>query len=107
MISGGRDLTTPPAVAQRIAALIPNSVLVDLPTAGHSILDTRERSALEIVKAVYAGRANELPTRAAELDAAPSELGMRLLTWAIGAAAVAESAVPAAVPRAVRRVTAS
>jgi pimeloyl-ACP methyl ester carboxylesterase len=107
VISGGRDLTTPPAVAQRIAALIPDSVLVDLPTAGHSILDTRERSALEIVKAVYAGRANELPMRSAELDAAPSELGMRLLTWAIGAAAVAESAVPAAVPRAVRRVTAS
>ena len=107
VISGGRDLTTPPAVAQRVAALIPDSVLVDLPTAGHSVLDTRERSALEIVKAVYAGRANELPMRSAELDAAPSELGMRLLTWAIGAAAVAESAVPAAVPRAVRRVTAS
>jgi pimeloyl-ACP methyl ester carboxylesterase len=107
VISGGRDLTTPPAVARRIAALIPDAVLVGLPTAGHSILDTRERSALEIVKAVYAGEANELPRRSAELDAVPSELGMRLLTWAIGAAAVAESAVPAAVPRAVRRVTAS
>jgi pimeloyl-ACP methyl ester carboxylesterase len=107
VISGGRDLTTPPAVAQRIVSLIPDSVLVDLPTAGHSILDTRERSALEIVKAVYAGRISELPSRSAELDAAPSELGMRLLTWAIGAAAVAESAVPAAVPQLVRRVTTS
>jgi len=107
VISGGRDLTTPPAVAHRIASLIPESVLVELPTAGHSALDTRERSALEIVKAVYAGRANELPSRSAELDATPSELGMRVLTWAIGAAAVAESAVPAAVPRVVRRVTAS
>lgn len=107
VISGGRDLTTPPAVARRIASLIPDSVLVSLPTAGHSILDTRERSAVEIVKAVYAGRIDELPSRSAELDATPSELGMRLLTWAIGAAAVAESAVPAAVPQLVRRVTAS
>lgn len=107
VISGSRDLTTPPAVSRRIASLIPDAVLVDLPTAGHSALDTRERSALEIVKAVYAGRVAELPSRSAELDAAPSELGMRVLTWAIGAATVAEAAVPAAVPRAVRRVTAS
>ena len=56
VISGGRDLTTPPAVARRIAALIPDSVLVELPTAGHSVIDTRERAALEIVKAVYAGQ---------------------------------------------------
>jgi proline iminopeptidase len=107
VISGGRDLTTPRAVAERIVSLIPGSVLVELATAGHSILDTRERSALEVVKALYAGRLAELPSRSAELDAEPSELGMRLLTWAIGAAAVAESAVPAAVPRVVRRVTAS
>jgi pimeloyl-ACP methyl ester carboxylesterase len=107
VISGGRDLTTPPAVARRIVSLLPNSVLVDLSTAGHSALDTRERSALEIVKAVYAGEINELPSRSAELDATPSELGMRVLTWAIGAAAVAESAVPAVVPRVVRQVTSS
>ena len=52
VISGGRDLTTPPAVAHRIASLVPDAVLVELPTAGHSVLDTRERAALEIVKAV-------------------------------------------------------
>jgi proline iminopeptidase len=32
---------------------------------------------------------------------------VRLLVWAIGAAAVAESAVPSAVPRMVRHVTTS
>lgn len=105
VIAGGRDLTTPLAVARRIADLIPDSVLVVLPTAGHSVIDTRERPALEIVKAVYAGTMHELPGRAAELDAAPSPLPFRLLVWGIGAAAVAESAIPAVLPRAVRHVT--
>ena len=36
VISGGRDLITPPAVARRIASLIPGAVLVNLATAGHS-----------------------------------------------------------------------
>jgi pimeloyl-ACP methyl ester carboxylesterase len=105
VISGGRDLTTPPTVARRIADLIPDSILVELPTAGHSVIDTRERPALEIAKAVYAGTAHELPNRAAQLDAEPSPLPFRMLVWGIGAAAVAESAVPSVLPRAVRYVT--
>jgi proline iminopeptidase len=107
VISGGRDLTTPRAVACRIAELIPDSVLVDLPTTGHSIIDVKERSALDIVKAVYAGEASELPSRSAELDSAPNLLSVRLLVRAIAAASVAESAVPSVVPRAVRHVTTS
>lgn len=93
VIAGGRDLTTPITVARRIAALIPDSVLVELPTSGHSVIDTRERPALEIAKAVYAGTVHELPSRAAELDAAPSPLPFRLLVWGIGVAVVVESAV--------------
>ena len=104
VISGGRDLITPPAVASRIAELIPDSVLVELPTAGHSLIDTRERAALDIVAAIYDGVAAELPRRAAQLGSTPALLGVRLLSWAIGVGAVAESAVPAAVPRAVRKV---
>jgi proline iminopeptidase len=107
VISGGRDLITPRAVARRIASLIPESVLVELPTAGHSVLDTRERVALDVAKAVYAGRVHELSSRSAELDSAASVLGVRLMVWAMGAAAIAESVVPSAVPRAVRRVTTS
>jgi proline iminopeptidase len=107
VISGGRDLTTPPAVARRITSLIPESVLVELPTAGHSVIDTRERAALDVAKAVYAGRMHELPSRSAKLDSEASVLGVRLMVWAMGAAAIAESAVPSAVPRAVRRVTTS
>lgn len=104
VVSGGRDLTTPPAVARRIAALIPQSVLVELPTLGHSLIDTRERAALEIAKAVYAGRVDELPGRAAQLASAPTVMSIRLLSMAIGVASVAESAVPSAVPRLVRRM---
>lgn len=105
VISGGRDLTTPRAIAKRIAELIPDSVLVEMPTAGHSIIDDREVSALEIVKAVYAGKSRELPSRSTQLDAAPRVLSVRLLVAAIYAAAAAESVVPSVVPRAVRQVT--
>lgn len=104
VVSGGRDLTTPPAVARRIAGLIPRSVMVELPTLGHSLVDTRERAALAIAKAVYAGELDELPSRAAELASAPTVLSIRLLATAIGAASVVESAVPSALPRLVRRL---
>ncbi|TPG31232.1 alpha/beta hydrolase [Mycolicibacterium hodleri] len=105
VLSGGRDLTTPRAVAQRIVDLIPDSVLIDMPTTGHSVIDVKERSALDVVQAIYAGSISELPSRSAELDATPSPLGVRLLKKAISAAAAAESVVPSVVPRAVRQVT--
>ncbi|MCV7011612.1 alpha/beta hydrolase [Mycolicibacterium madagascariense] len=106
VVSGGRDLTTPRAVAHRIVDLIPDAVLVDLPTAGHGILDTRERAALDVAAAVYAGAIDELPSRTTDLDATPSPLGVRLVTKAIAAAGAAESVVPSAVRRVVRHVTA-
>ena len=107
VLSGRRDLTTPRAVASRIAELIPHAVLVDFPTAGHSIIDFREASALEIVGAVYAGETAELPSRSERLDAEPSLLAVRLLRRVISAAAAAESVVPAVVPWVVRQVTTS
>jgi proline iminopeptidase len=107
VISGGRDLITPPTVARRVASLIPGAVLVNLATAGHSIIDLRERAALLIARATYDGTTSGLPARAKKLDSAPGGLGVRLLIWAIAAAAAVERAVPAAVPRTVRRVTTS
>jgi pimeloyl-ACP methyl ester carboxylesterase len=107
VLSGGRDLTTPPAVAQRVADLIPDAVLVDLPTAGHSMLDTREHAALQVCRAVVAGQTHELPARAAELDRLPANLTVRLLVAAIRLAALAEGKVPDAVPRVVRQVSPS
>ncbi len=105
VISGGRDLITPRSVAQKIVSLIPDSVLVELATAGHSAIDFREGAALDIVAAVYDGDISRLPDRAKELDAKPAGLGIRLLVGAIGAAAAVESVLPAVIPRAVQRVT--
>ncbi|HXL60765.1 MAG TPA: alpha/beta fold hydrolase [Mycobacterium sp.] len=107
VISGGRDLITPPAVAYRIASLIPGAVLVNLATAGHSVIDLREHAALAIVKATYDGASAGLPARANKLDSTPGGLGVRLLIWGIAATAAVEQALPAAVPRALQRVTAS
>ena len=99
VISGGRDLITPPTVAQRVASLIPNAVLVELATAGHSIVDIREPAALEIIKAVNDGTFEELPTHAATLDSRSPTPGVRAFVWGIGAAAALESALPATVSR--------
>ncbi|MCV7104773.1 MULTISPECIES: alpha/beta fold hydrolase [Mycolicibacterium] len=95
VISGGRDLTTPPPVAERIAGLVPDAQLVSLPTAAHSALDTREVAALRITKTVVRGRAAELPARSAELDALPANPSMRMLVGLLGAAAAVEAALPA------------
>lgn len=93
VISGGRDLTTPPAVAQHVVELIPGAALVELPTAGHSVLDTREHSALEIVSAVYTDKIGELPNRSAELDH-NVDLPVQLLVRGITTAGKVESLLP-------------
>jgi proline iminopeptidase len=107
VIAGSRDLTTPPAVARRVTDLIPDSVLVEFPTAGHSILDTREHAALQIGKAACTGEIRQLPSRSAELDALPANMTVRLLVRGMAIAARAESVLPDAVPRAVRQATTS
>ncbi|TGD84034.1 alpha/beta fold hydrolase [Mycolicibacterium sp. CH28] len=106
VISGGRDLTTPPEVAERVAELIGGSVLVRLPTTGHSLLDTKERAALRVVEAVCAGRIDTLPAQADELDAMPNRPAVRLMVSAISAAARVEAALPAIVSRVAARTQA-
>jgi proline iminopeptidase len=107
VISGGRDLITPPAVADRIAELLPHPALVRLPTAGHSILDTREQAALRIAAEVCAGSAEELPAQGAALDELPAPPEVRVVGWAIEAAARIEGALPEVVPRLFRPRTIS
>ena len=99
VISGGRDLITPPAVADRIAGLIPGAALVRLATAGHSILDTREAAALRIAEQVCAGRSADLPAMGDSLDELPPPPQLRLMGWAIEAGARVEGALPGALPR--------
>jgi hypothetical protein len=95
VISGGRDLITPPAVADLIAELVAAPALVRLPTAGHSILDTRERAALRIAGQVCDGRAGDLPAQGQVLDELPASPELRLLGLAIEAAARVEGVLPA------------
>ncbi|MCX2934087.1 alpha/beta fold hydrolase [Mycobacterium sp. CVI_P3] len=105
VISGGRDLTTPPEVADRVAGLIPGSVLVRLATTGHSVLDSKERAALRIASVLAAGRQADLPEQAGALDAMPTRPALRLMVSAIGAAARIEAALPEVVPKLVQRAT--
>jgi proline iminopeptidase len=79
---------------------------VRLPTAGHSVLDGRERAAIQIAKALYDNRGDELSARAGELDALPGPPPIRAMIAAIGAAAAVESVLPRIVPRMVERVVA-
>jgi pimeloyl-ACP methyl ester carboxylesterase len=99
IVSGGRDLTTPPAVAQRIAALIPAAALVLLPTAGHSVLDTREQAALVIAAEVCAGGTANLSACGDALD----ELAARPAMRATGAAVSAAARIEATLPRVFQR----
>lgn len=99
VISGGRDLITPPAVADRIAGLVPGAALIRLATAGHSILDTREAAALRIAAEVCAGRTAYLPGIGPSLDELPPPPELRLMGWAIETGARIEGALPGAVPR--------
>lgn len=103
VISGGRDLITPPAVAERVAGLIPGSVLVRLATTGHSVLDTKERAALRIAEAASIGRIDTLRPQEATLDALPSRPAVRLMVSAMSVAARVEAVLPAVLPRAVAR----
>ncbi|KZS69082.1 alpha/beta hydrolase [Mycobacterium kansasii] len=93
VVAGGRDLITPPAVAERVASLVPDAVLVELPTMAHSALDFREPAALAIAAAVCRGEHHRLIGQAPMLDAMPARAPVRLLWKAIDMAAAAEAAV--------------
>jgi proline iminopeptidase len=94
VVCGARDLLTPPAISEHIASLIPDAVLVKLPTAAHSVLDARERAALEIVTAVNMDQHRRLPAEAGNLDRLPARPAMRSLLSAISAATAVEAALP-------------
>jgi proline iminopeptidase len=94
VISGGRDLVTPPAVAERVASLLPKATLLRLATMAHSALDFREPAALAIAAAVCRGEFDGLAGQASALDALPARLPLRVLWKAIDVAAAVEAAVP-------------
>ncbi|MCV7102982.1 alpha/beta hydrolase [Mycobacterium palustre] len=98
VISGGRDLITPPAVAQRVASLLPRVELLKMPTMAHSALDFREPAALAIAAAAFRGEFEGLAAQAPALDALPPRPELRLLWKAIELAAILEGVLPAPGP---------
>ncbi len=98
VVSGGRDLITPRAVAERVASLLPNAVLLKLPSMAHSALDFREPTALAIARAVWRGELDELAAQAPALDALPARPEVRWLWKAIELAATIEGALPVPAP---------
>ena len=107
VISGGRDLITPRAVAERIVALVPNAVLVKLPTLAHGALDSREPAALAVAGAVCRGEFDGLAERGEALDALPPRPALRLLVKALDVAVAAEATLPTPPRRLVRRLAAT
>lgn len=94
IVSGGRDLITPGAVADRITELVPEPTLVRLPGAAHSVLDTRADAALRILAEVAGDRARLLPALAGELDALPAGIAVRTMETALRAAARLAAELP-------------
>ncbi|OCB55065.1 alpha/beta hydrolase [Mycobacterium malmoense] len=103
VVSGGRDLITPPAVAERVASLVPHAVLLKLPTMAHSALDFREPAAIAIARAVWRGEIDSLAAQAPALDALPARPELRLLWKVIGLVATVEGALP--IPAGLRRIS--
>ena len=85
VISGGRDLITPPAVADRIVGLLPAPTWVRLPTAAHSMLDTRQDAALRIISEVAGGRAGALSSQGEALDGLPAVAPVRVMAAGLSA----------------------
>jgi proline iminopeptidase len=104
VITGGRDLVTPRAVAERIASLVSNAVLLKLPTMAHGALDFREPAALAIAGAVCRGELDVLAERGEALDELPPRPAMRLVRKALEVALTAEAVLPG---RLVRRLAAT
>src|SRR5690606_5237226 len=50
VVSGERDLRTPRPVAEQVAGLAPDAVLVPLPGLGHSALDSHPLAALHVAR---------------------------------------------------------
>ncbi len=107
VISGGRDLITPPAVAERAVSLLPHGILLTLPTAAHGVMDSRQPAALAIAAAVCREEFDGLADRGPALDALPPAPAMRLIRKALEVAVTAEAALPAPPQRLVRRLAAT
>lgn len=71
VISGARDLRTPPPVARRLADLAPHSRLIPIARMGHSALDVHQRAMLTVCEAVLHGTLDQVLAHPGALAALP------------------------------------
>lgn len=70
LLTGSRDLRTPPSIAERVAAVAPDAVVVSIEN-GHSALDTHPAALLTAITHLTTGRSRVLAEDAAALDNLP------------------------------------
>ena len=70
LLSGSRDLRTPPAIAERVAATVPQATLVRIDN-GHSALDTHPEALLSAIRHLAEGRQDLLPAQSTALSNLP------------------------------------
>lgn len=75
VLTGDRDLRTPPPVAAEAADRLPDGALVTIPGHGHSALDTRPTMLLDAIGAIADGTHLQFPSRARHLVATAPTAG--------------------------------
>lgn len=94
VVSGERDLRTPRPVAEQVAGLAPDAVLVPLPGLGHSALDSHPLAALHVAHAVACGGHRRLPDLAPRIARLPRRGPLHHLGRVIAASLAAERWAP-------------
>jgi len=70
LLTGSRDLRTPAAVARRVAAAAPDTVLVEIDN-GHSALESHPLALLHALERLSRGEQRRLPAESAMMNALP------------------------------------
>ena len=70
LLTGDRDLRTPPPIAERVASAAPGTTLVRIEN-GHSALETHPEALLAVAGSLAAGTHAQLEQQAAELNRLP------------------------------------
>ena len=83
LLAGTRDLRTPPVVAERVAARVPDVVLARI-TNGHSALDTHPAALLSAISHLTAGAEHRLAGWSGRLDELPRRGPGAMLPAALG-----------------------
>lgn len=94
VVAGATDLITPPSIARDLAHRIPGAELIEVPGAGHGVLDARSAIAQVIMRWAASGALHALPRYAGDLVALPGLASDRPLMHGLRIALAAERLSP-------------